>query len=262
MTSAIYARYDDNILLGVTPTATVAPDTSYSLSTLASLNPATRVRWSVKTVTVTFTITSAQGDILCIPFHNLDPGSSVLTLTNGAGFSHAITIPAMQANGLPPTLVVDLTLLSGTRTSTVWNLVIASNSVNVTLGGCVAIYGKRTFLSSVVGGHFAVDFHERETSQVIEATNEYAIPYVTDLGTVIRQIDVLVRANGATGLTAVRDWFRANHGRGRPSLFWPDPAVTDAYFGRWQSTFDVQNTQSNYRPIQITFDEWPKGLTT
>jgi hypothetical protein len=260
MASAIFQRYTDNILLGVTPTATVAPSTSYSLATLATLNPAARVRWSVKTVTITFTISSAQGDILVIPMHNLDPGASVLTLTNGAGFSHAITIPAVQADGFPPTLVVDLTSFSS-RTSTVWNLVIVSNSVNVTFGGCIAIYGpKRSFLGQAVGDNFAWGFHESETPNVLDVANEYGTPYVQDYGTVNRKIAVDLRASSPSGLTAIRDWFRANHGRARPSLFWPDPtSTTSGLFGRWSNTFDVLQQMETYKPISLTFDEWPKG---
>jgi hypothetical protein len=260
MATAVYQRATDNILAGITPTATVAPSTSYSLSTLASMNPAARVKWSVTTVTITFTITSAQGDIFVLPMHNLDPGSSVLTLTNGAGFSHALTIPAVQANGFPPTLVVDLTALSGTRTSTTWNLVIAGNSVNVQLGGCVAIYGpKRTFLDAVIGGYFAPEFHERETAYISEVVNEYGTAYVHDYEAVTRQIEILIRADSPTGLGLIRDWFRANHGRATGSLFWPDTSVVDAYVGRWQTTFDVQHTTAYYKPIPIVFDELSKG---
>ena len=254
---AIYARYADNILLGVTPTGT-APSTSYSLATLASLNPAARVKWGVKTVTITFTISSAQGDILVLPMHNLDPGASVLTLTNGAGFSQAITIPALQANGLPPTVVVDLTLLAGTRTSTVWNLVIINNSVNVTLGGCIAIYGpKRSLTGIAASDNFALEYHERETANVLETANEYGTPYLQDYETVNRQVDVVI--NGNASWSTIRDWFRSNHGRARPSLFWPDPNVVDGYFGRWQPTFDVDHRLPSYHPITLTFDEWPKG---
>lgn len=260
MSPAIFQRASDNILLGAAITSTVPPVSTYDLATLGTLNPAARVIWDVKTVTITFTIAAALGDILVIPMHNLDAGSSVLTLTNGAGFSHALTIPASQANGFPPTLVVDLTALSGTRTSTVWNLVISGNSANVVLGGCVAIYGpKRTFAGSAVGDNFTWDFHERETAYLTETANVYGSVFIQDYETVTRQIEVTINAASETGLAAFRDWFRANHGRVGASLFWPDPAVTDAYLGRWQATFDVTHHHPRFKPFTLVFDELSKG---
>ncbi len=255
---AIFARYDDNILLGAAITSTVAPLTSYALTTLALLNPAARVRFGTGTVTITFTIPSRLGDVFVLPMHNLDPGST-FQLTNGAGFSHAITVPPKLANGFPPTIVVDLTLLAGTRTSTVWNLVITGNSVNVILGGCVAIYGpKRSLLGVTATDNFEWGYKERETDLLSETTNEYGSDYTLDYGAVLRQIEVNLTPTD-TGITTVRDCFRGSHGRALPSLFWPDPNVVDASFGRWQKTFEATHAAPLTRPVVMVHDERSKG---
>lgn len=261
-TTSIYQKAGDNILASGVWTGT-SPSTGYALSTLGLLNPSERVRWGATTVTATCTIASAQGDILCVPMHNLTPGSSaVLTLTNNNGFSLAIPIPALLSNGFPPTLVIDLTgaASAGTRTATVWNLVIASNAANVVLGGAVAIYGPKRTFSSTVNSSFSWQYTERETGNMIETPNEYMTPYVQDYGTVSRSIDITVVGN-ASAITAFRDWYRSNHGRAIPSLFWPDTSVVDAYFGRWQKTLTLtpMQTLGPLRSIQISYDEWPKG---
>jgi hypothetical protein len=50
----IYARGGDNILDGITPTGT-APSTTYSLSTLALMQPAARVRFGATGISLVFT---------------------------------------------------------------------------------------------------------------------------------------------------------------------------------------------------------------
>lgn len=262
-TISVYQRAGDNILYGGTWGGT-APSSGYAVSTLGFLNPAERVRYGSATVTPTCTIGGAlQGDILCIPMHNLTPGSSaVLTLTNNNGFSHAIPVPALLSNGFPPTLVVDLTgfASAGTRTATVWSFVIASNAANVVLGGAIAIYGPKRTFSETVTGSFSWQYTEKETGNMIETPNEYMTPYVQDYGTVSREIDILIVAN-STGITSFRNWFRSNHGRVFPSLFWPDTSVVDGYFGRWQKTLTISpmQTMSALRSMQVSYEEWPKG---
>lgn len=257
----IYGLYTDNILLGAVITSTVAPSTGYGLVTLGTCNPAARVRFGVTSLTVTFTIASALGQVLVIPWHNFTPGSStVLTLTNGAGFSHVIPIPALLANGMPGVIAVDLTAFAGTLTSTVWNLVIASNVANVQLGGAVAIYTKRTFASLTATNEFSFDFAETETQNIIETSNEYGTPYIQDYGTVNRSVQTSVAVKVA-GRTAFLNFYRTNHGRGLPGLLWLDPSLTDsAYFGRWQKTITMRKITPTSWVITVIFDEWPRGM--
>lgn len=251
--SAIYARYDDNILAAAAWTGT-APSTSYALATFGYQRPDWRVKFGSGTVTITATVTSARGDVIAIPVHNL--GAAVLTLTNNNGLSVAIAAPTALKNGLPATLVVDFSgsASAGTRTATVWNLVIAGNPSNVTLGGLIAIYQKRTF-----GRDFMWSFHERETAGVVTQTNEYLTRFALDLESSVRAVDVVFNATAQDRLDH-KDWFRAGHGSARPSLFWPDPTVADAYVGTWPDTFDVVRQVPNVNPVSLTFTELSKGI--
>ena len=131
----LYAQGDDNILAGSTVSGT-APSSTYSLATLLTMQPAARVRWGSPTVSVTFTLDApARGDVFVLPVSNLEESidgaspESVAVLTNGAGLSVALTIPALQGNGLPGTVCVDLTDAEPNatiRTSAVWTLTIAN----------------------------------------------------------------------------------------------------------------------------------------
>lgn len=260
-TIPIYASFEDNILIGSTVTADASPLSTYSLDTLLSMNPAARVRFGTDTVTITFTLgAAALGEVLIIPMHNLTPGSgSVLTLTNGAGLSVAVTIPALEAaSGFPPTLAVDFSAEVNT-TDDVWNLVIASNAANVILGGAVAIYPKKTFENLTIKDSVSWHFEAHDTWNMTETPNEYATPYVQDYGTlskVIRFTAFVLKTMTAT----YKAWFLENHGRVRVGLFWPDPAdASGAYLGRWQKTFDVMPYTPKSNSIDTVFDEWPKG---
>lgn len=263
VTSAIFQRYDDDILRDAAWSGT-APSTSYSLSTFGLKNPAARVRWGTTTVTVTATVSSAIGDIFVLPMHNLTPGgTTVLKITNGNGFdSGFIVIPALQANGFPPTLVVDLTALASaaTRTSTTWNIVITGNAANVILGAAILIYGGKTSLLNNAAGHnfMWAGYTEREHHCTDEVRNQYGTRYIDDHATAYRTVDVQLAATAA-GVSEARDWYRGCHGAGRPGLFWPDPTVPDGYFGTWQPDFAVGHVYSNYHPIQVTFEELAKG---
>ncbi len=266
----IFARFADNILVGAVITSSVAPVSTYSLTTLASMNPAARVIFGVPTVTVTFTLPggSALGDLLCLPMHNLHAGSSptVLTITNGAGFSAGVIIPALQADDFPPTLVVDLRAFAGTRTSNVWRLVITSNADNVVLGGAVAIYTPlRSFLgvSANSDGGVVGEFTEAETPNNLRQENEYKTPYIQEYGTVSRSVTWSLILEDRAALREIRDWFRANAGSARPSLFSPypdEPADFSPYFGTWQDTLTITTIDQAHTMIQNVFTEWPKGL--
>lgn len=257
-TSPIYASWADNILLGAVITSTVAPSTGYALTTFASGNPSERVLFGVTTVTISFSISSKLGEILVIPMHNLTPGSTtVLTLTNAAGLSLAITIPALEGSGFPSTLIVDFSAQSN-KTSNGWNLVIASNGVNVVLGGAIAIYPKKSFSGVTQNNSVLWQVTTRETWNMVETPNEYATPYIQDYGTISKQVEVTAVAAAAGELTIV-NWFRASHGRALPGLLWPDPATVDAYYGRWQKTIERTPLTQNRKSIKIVFDEWPKG---
>lgn len=264
----IYAPASDNILSGVVPTSTVAPTTSYSLATLALLNPATRVRWAVDTLTLTWTLSGpALGDVLIIPVTNLDPGlgsPATVTVTNGSGLSVAIDVPTLPANRIPQTIAVDLALAdtnAAHRTSNVWHLVIVSNSVPVVLGGAVAIYGPKRTLNP----DLAFGFTPRKVHALIDTKNEYLTRYRQDYETVERGVDASVRVVGQTQYSMVEDFYDGCHGRGLPGLLWVQgvPGL-GAFLGTWQSQFTARHVQDTMGAdiifdVQLSFDELSKG---
>ncbi len=259
---AIYGTASSNLFAGITPTATVAVSTTYSLATFTYLRPDWRVKWGVTTVTITWSGVNAaiSGEIFVLPMSNLDAGASVATLTNADGLSQALTIPAVPLDGIPLTAIADLSgFTTAQKTSTTWNLVIVGNSVNVTLGGAIALYGpKTTFLNNMSGSNFAWEYHEKESHAKVEKANEYRSRFILDCLTRERSIEILMRANDA-GKTAITAWFRGAHGGALPSLFWPDPNVNDALLGTW-GDLDVLNMCTGYRPITLTFTELSKGM--
>src|SRR5678815_5017755 len=99
-----------DIFFGATITADVAASPSdYDVTLLGAMLPAWRIRWTVKTVTITWTLATAmRGDVFVLPMSNLSTGS--VTLTNGAGLSQAITMAVLDGMGIPRTTVVDLTI--------------------------------------------------------------------------------------------------------------------------------------------------------
>jgi hypothetical protein len=254
--AVVYQTYADNILNGGTVSG-ATPVTGYSASTLVTNRPYARVRYSSGTVTVTVTATaSARGDVLCLPMHNLS--GAVLTLTNGAGLSEAITIPTARANGFPQTLVADLTALepnASTRTSSVWNLVISGNASNVILGGAVGVYGPMRTVTRLQWG-----YTEHERHEVIEHLNVYGSRLVYDLHAGQRSVVLSAMAN-STEREQLRDWFRANHGSARPSLLWLDSSdLTTGYFGFWQDDLSIVREHPNASMAGLTFTEASKGV--
>lgn len=254
MSQSIIARYDDNILRSGTITSTFAPLTSYALATMNTDNPAARVLFGVKTVTLTWTLGSpALGDILVIPTSNLE--GAVLTLTNGAGFSHAISIPTMTVNRIPLTLVVDLTLLSGTRTSNVWNLVIVSNVNNVVMGGAVYIFGPKRQLTpqDIIFGYT----YSKQRAGT-DTANIYLTRYRQDFQTQVRSIAGIILCS-KTQLIDLEAWFDDCAGSVLPGLLWMDPTVEDAFIGTLMNPYVVNHKEGNVYEVPISFNELSKG---
>lgn len=260
----LFNRANDNIFAGIVPTCDQAPLSTYELATLATLHPNERVVWDQDTLTLTYTLGVAKrGDLLCIPMHNLLPGShDVLHITNNSGLDVYIPIPELQQDGFPPTLLVDLSLLEpdvDLRTASIWYIAIEANADDVVLGGALAIYGPtRTFLSLTVTDDFAVSFLETKRRNVIETQNEYQSPYVQDYGTYSRRIESVILV-AATDESKIREWFDGNLGRLLPAPLWPNPPDDRGCFGRWQDTLEIETVRTGLRSIKLIFEEWPKG---
>lgn len=256
--AAVYQSHRQNILVGGTVSG-ATPLTGYSAQRLLLNKPAARIRYGSGTVTVTITTTSAQGDIFCLPMHNLV--GAVLTLTNGNGLSVAVTPPTARVDGYPETLVVDLVAAqpnASTRTSGTWNLVISGNPSNVILGGACAVYGPRTELAR----NFSWGFSEGERHEGIVHRNVYGIEHRYDLLAGQKFVDVTVQATDADR-PLLKNFFRGNHGHVLPGLLWLDPTNdnTSGYFGTWQEEQHIVRTFTGVNVVQMTFAELSKGVS-
>lgn len=257
--SSIFQSYYQNILLDATITSTPSPSASYSLDTFAELNPQTRIRWGSGTVTIRWVLAGGaqRADIIAIPVHNIANG--VASLTNTNGLNVALPSPSPLANGMPKTLVVDLTLLEPnptTRTDDEISLIITANPANLRLGGAVAIYSPITRLVTR-GFRWGNKFNK--TGRMLEQENEYGSKYIQNLGTMGRDMEVTALATGADA-DLLEAWYDGNNGRGLPGLFWYDPSVQDAYFGHIQKQFSRENQYREVQSIKIQFEELIKGL--
>lgn len=256
----IYARGGDNILDGITPTGT-APSTTYSLATLALMQPAARVRFGATSISLVFATPGAeQGDVLVIPVHNLDEGggspASVLQVTNSSGLSLNVPIPANQANGLPSTIVLDMTEGepdAAKRRPTSWTLTVTGNSVNVTLGGAIAIFGPKRVLDPDIGWGYSL----QEQAGQAQTINAHLTRYIVNHRTAERSIVASIRT---TDLVGVRNWFQENGAGTMPGLLWAQLTGIDAFLGIWDAKFQATNVPgTEYYDISLTFTELSKG---
>ncbi len=257
MTSVIVARATDDILQGSTVSGT-APLASYDLNTLLTRNPAARVRFVGGTLTITFTLPApAQGDVLVIPVSNLDTGDTVLHLTNDVGLDVAIYIPAARKNGIPRTVAVDLTALEPTtltRTSDSWSLEITANSVPVTLGGAVAIFGPKRTLEAMQWG---LSLSKQQFADVV--VNDYGVTYRTNRATMGRSFDCVASAE-PDELADLEDWYDDCAGVVDPGLLWIQRDELEPVYGTWQEAFKAQQAQGSFLyDVTLQFSELSKG---
>lgn len=265
--AAIFQSATQNILAGAYITASVQPASGYSLPTLGYLRPDMRVAFPGGSVTVTFEVltdgasptTPRQGDIFVLPMHNLDGGSPNLArLTNDQGLSQDITVPGNLGNGLPKTIVIDLTEdtpNAATRTSAFWSLQIVGNSVPVVLGGAVAIYGPKTYL---VDRDFQWGYTPKKRGMFLDAENEHGTKFRQNLETMKRWVELQTIAT-VDDADALETWFEANNGAAEPGLLWFDPNIQDAFLGYLGEEFGRTNLYTDAEAIGITFEELSKG---
>lgn len=256
-TTVVLQRASDDVFNAATMSGT-APSASYSLSTLTRRDPATRVRFGSGTVTVTFTLAApARGDIFVLPCSNLDSGSTVAALTNGAGLNEAITIPALQQQGIPRTAILDLTVAepnATTRTSNVWNLVITGNSVNVTLGGAVFLFTPKRTVDAVQWGLSYEKGHQAD-----EHRNVYASRDRFDFRTTERVLSWQASVEPSE-LTDLEDCYDANHGIVYPGLLWVQRDELDAYIGTFGPKFRARQRDGYFLyDVACDFLELSKG---
>ena len=274
----IVQRYTDYILVGATWTASVAASASYNVTDLQFLNPAKRILWSVKTVTITATLGGAVlGDIFALPFSNLDP--AVLSITNNGssgGINQAVTVPAASPGGWPNTAWIDLTnpalngglgWSTGQRTASVWNFVITSNTNNVLLGAAIWVSGpKRTLarnlvtVSAIPSGASASA--AKTTTEYFRSitTNSYGVDLVYDYGTMKRELVGDYIAISSTEQNVFTNWLDGSRGGNLPSLFVRDATINDAILGYANARVLTDWIQyPNSAKYSLTMTELSKG---
>jgi hypothetical protein len=262
---AIFQSADQNILAGALITSSDVPATGYDLETLGYLRPDMRVAFNDGTVTITWECLTngesptlpARGDIFVLPMHNLDDG--VATLTNDQGLSQAITVPDPLGNGLPRTIVIDLTVATpnaATRTSAFWQLVVVGNSVPLVLGGAVAIYSPKQALAD---RDFQFGHAFKKKGFYLDAGNDFGTLFRQDLRTMKRWVELQTVAT-ADDADALETWFEENHGAALPGLLWFDPNIQDAFLGYLGDTFARTYLFDDAESIALTFEELSKGV--
>lgn len=263
---AIFQSATQNILRDAAIASTVAPMTNYPLEVLGLLRPDFRVRWDTGAVTIRFThgggspAEQRQGDIFYLAVHNFDDGSPVAAvLTNDQGLVQPLSVPEPLENGLCRPIVVDLTILTpdaSVRTPSYWELEI-DNVSDLTLGGAIAIYGPKTYL---IDRDVRWGYTEWEEGNAPESVNPWGAAFVQDLQALIRGVDVSLLATDADA-AALRVWNRSNGGRAKPSLFWFDSDIADAFLGRpVAARFSAQKLFTDANQIEFSFAELWRGL--
>lgn len=240
MLPSLHARYDDNILIGASVTATPAPMATYTESTLLTHRPADRVKWSASgTYRIRFTNiggtspgTPARADLLVIPASNID---GTLTLESDDGMNVAIALPSTMPSRIPRTIAADLSLLDTNdahRLSDAFDLVITGNSVPLTMGGAVLLYGpKRPF----VDRDWRVGFDRSAEYFSTRHDNDYGTDLVSPRKTRRRSYRLSTICTDAEALE-LELWADDNFGDGLPATLWPIPDVYEAFFGRLERT--------------------------
>lgn len=219
---ALYGGGADNILDGATVTGS-APSLSYSLATLAKMDPAERVRWGSGSISFTYTLPVAKtGGVFILPISNADEGEGVVTLSNGAGLSVAVPILPWTRNGIPRTAAIDFSDQSG-LTSNTWTVTFSGNSANVICGGGMGIFPRYAFPG------LRWNFSYRHQQAALDEPNAYFHRRRFAYRTSERQLSCEVWMDSAD-LAELDDVVAGGAGV-KPGFIWPQLEGIDAFFG-------------------------------
>lgn len=229
--ATIVQGYTNYILSDAVWTANVAVMATYDVTDFRFLRPSKRIRWNTGTVTITATLPVARrADVMAVPFSNLDP--AVLTLTNngsGGGLSQAIAVPARSPSGFCRyTAWKDLTAFTvGQRTASVWNWVIAANSLNVIMGAALWLSGPIVTLSHALNKGVERPLDYPQSVITSEAGEELPFPQ----GTHQRGLTGSYQAESEAEGLVWEDFIDSSLGGGYPCFFVRDTAKNDGILG-------------------------------
>jgi hypothetical protein len=230
-----------------------APLASYSLTTLALGNPATRVRWASNSITITATTTGAvRGEVFVVPVSN----ATTITL-NGVN----IPVAQMRRSRIPKTTIADLTLIGAAATASSWTMTF-SGPDPITLGGAILLYGPihhilEDFLAA--GPSRRNPVARTRVSGQMDQKNDYLTRYLLGFKTIEQIITLNHYETSLQSIADFEDWFDGSWGGGFPSLLWADVDTNDAYFGTWDPTFEVRQLEAQLHEVSIKFYEFSKG---
>lgn len=218
----LYGGGADNILDGATVSGS-APSATYSLATLAKMDPAERVRWGSGSISFTFTLpTSKTGGVFILPVSNADAGTGVVTLSNGAGLSVAVPIPTWTRNGIPRTAALDFSD-QGNLTSSTWTVAFSGNTANVVVGGGMGIFPRYAFPG------LRWNFSYQHQQAALDESNAYLHRRRFAYRTSERRLSCEVWMDAAD-LAELDDVFAGGAGV-KPGFVWPQLDGIDAFFG-------------------------------
>lgn len=152
----------------IAPLATLSmdtPDLAYPASNGNNKKPWDPMRSTTTSVVITITFAIAKTlQALSIHMHNLE--GATVTLTNTAGFSQVIAIPARTSRGRCVDAWLDMRAPLLT-TAAVWTLTITGALANISIGELVAV---ETLSDLLFGGNDAVEQGEHEGLDIIPTT--------------------------------------------------------------------------------------------
>lgn len=237
-------------------------DASYPKAGLYDSNPAKPFKFTATTGTIVFDFGSAvEIDLVAIVHHNLDAALANVKIQGNAtdawgapSLDQTITIPAYEADGFPVNPWKDLSAL--TNSYRYWRLSFGTaNSVNIQLGQVWLGGTKRSLTKNIQWG-----FQESVDRRIIEHETDYGVSTIYDLGSKILSWAPTILTTAA-GLTELKNWWDACHGRALPTLVILDPDVNDARLVRWaQPVRTIDRQYADVNVIQFGLREVSRGL--
>lgn len=246
-----YARPSDNIIASATISLTVgAVDTNYPLTNIQDGIPAKPAKTTGTAATFRATYGVAQTlEMTSFGPHNL--AGATVTLTNNAGFSQVITVPANREDGLSINPFLDFSTLAN-RTATQWNLVISGASANIAIGEWQLITTRRTL--QLLWG-----LKDTETHRTIIHPTDYDAKLKYWMGTAQRHF--IGRVNRETNRADILSLIRSAQGQYQGFVLVPESTVNEAFLV--DLTTDERTftrIHHNASDVELEFCEIQRGL--
>jgi hypothetical protein len=244
MAGSLYARPSDLL----TPTWSLTAGSAealYPVTNLGDGKPYKPFKATSGTATMRATFGGATTlQAIALVSHNL--AGVTVSITNGAGLSTTLAVPADTDDDLSVTAWKDLRGLSN-PSSTTWNLAVSGASANVAVGEVLLIETVRT-LNTTWGLVHGVEY------PIDEQKTEMDVPLIYELGVRNRTLraDLLLESDREAMFALAAD------ARGRARAWWLvlDDTENDAMYVRFvKSAFDVTRESPRVSPMSVDVEE-------